>query len=194
MKYIFKKFIPLLLISIFTISLTGCGTSPQKTAEKFLDSLKQQDLATASSLLQNNTSKKGLKYNDAEQEKLVKSVFSKINYTLGDVTENTNTATVKLIITSIDLPKITTKIITDLFPTMMAQAFSEQKVDEKKQDSMIFQNMINSINNPEAPKTKTDVVIKLIKGDNGWLIEPTDELLNALTGNFDIAFGELKTK
>ncbi|KEI01521.1 DUF4878 domain-containing protein [Clostridium botulinum] len=194
MKLFFKKLIPLLFVIILTFSLTGCGTKPTKTTENFFNALKQQDIETASSLLQNNTSKKQLKYDDAEQEKIVKSVFSKMDYTLGDITETGNTATVKVSITSIDLPKITTKIITDLFPTMMAQAFSQEKVDEKKQDTMVFQSMLNSVNEHNAPKTKTDVTIKLVKGNNGWIIEPTDELLNALTGNFYTAFGELNTK
>ncbi len=55
---------------------------------------------------------------------------------------------------------------------------------KKKQQAIVFQHMLNSINDPNAPKTKTDVTIKLVKGDNGWLIEPDEQLANALTGNF----------
>ncbi|WP_242947028.1 hypothetical protein [Clostridium haemolyticum] len=65
---------------------------------------------------------------------------------------------------------------------------------KKKQDTMIYESMLNSINNPNAPKTKTDVTIKLVKDNNGWMIELTDELLNVLTGNFYTAFGELNIK
>ncbi|WP_242947027.1 hypothetical protein [Clostridium haemolyticum] len=55
-----------------------------------------------------------------------------MDYTLGDITETDNDATIEVSITSIDLAKITTKIITDLFPTIMAQTFSQEKIDEKK--------------------------------------------------------------
>lgn len=43
--------------------------------------------------------------------------------------------------------------------------------------------MLNSINDPNAPKIKTNITVKLVKGDNGWLIEPDEELANALSGN-----------
>ncbi|AYF54708.1 DUF4878 domain-containing protein [Clostridium botulinum C] len=194
MKLFLKKLMPLLFVIIFVISLTGCGTQPTKTVEKFLNALKQQDIKTASSLSLNRTCKKELKYDNSEQEKIIKSVLSKMDYTLGDITETDNYATIKVSITSIDLAKITTKIITDLFPTIMAQTFSQEKIDEKKQDTMIYESMLNSINNHNAPKTKTDVTIKLVKDNNDWMIELTDELLNILTGNFYTAFGELNIK
>lgn len=194
MKLFLKKLMPLLFVIIFVISLTGCGTQPTKTVEKFLNALKQQDIKTASSLSLNRTCKKELKYDNSEQEKIIKSVLSKMDYTLGDITETDNYATIKVSITSIDLAKITTKIITDLFPTIMAETFSQEKIDEKKQDTMIYESMLNSINNPNAPKTKTDVTIKLLKDNNDWMIELTDELLNILTGNFYTAFGELNIK
>lgn len=67
---------------------------------------------------------------------------------------------------------------------MMAQAFSREKVDEKKQSAMMLQYMLNLINDPKAPKTKTNITMKLVKGDKGWLIDANEELANALTGNF----------
>gem|GEM_PF-4399680 len=51
-----------------------------------------------------------------------------------------------------------------------------------------FASAKNRINDPSAPKTTTDVDIKLIKGDKGWLIEANDDLQNALTGNMSKAF------
>lgn len=49
---------------------------------------------------------------------------------------------------------------------------------------MMLQYMLNLINDPKAPKTKTNITMQLVKGDKGWLIDANEELANALTGNF----------
>ncbi len=85
--------------------------------------------------------------------------------------------------TSIDLGKITTKTIDEILPNLIDEAFSQGKIDEKKQQAVIIQHMLNSINDPNAPKIKTNITVKLVKGDNGWIIEPDEELANALSGN-----------
>lgn len=85
--------------------------------------------------------------------------------------------------TSIDLGKITIKTIDKILPNLIDEAFSQGKIDEKKQQAVIIQHMLNSINDPNAPKIKTNINVKLVKGDKGWLIEPDEELANALSGN-----------
>ncbi|KAJ49580.1 uncharacterized lipoprotein YehR (DUF1307 family) [Clostridium tetanomorphum] len=194
MKTIFKKLMPAIFIAILSISLMGCGAKPDETAKNFLEAIKQQDIQKAASLVKDNSSKKELKFDNKEQEKIVKAIFSKVDYSLGEVEKKGDTATVKASITSIDLPKITGKMITELLPTMMSQAFSEGKVDEKKQETMVLEHMLKSINDAKAAKTKTDVTIKLVKNDKGWLIEPNEELINALTGNFYSATKQLQGK
>jgi hypothetical protein len=59
---------------------------------------------------------------------------------------------------------------------------------ENEVEAQMITALGNSINDPNAPKTTTEVDIKLIKGDKGWLIEANDELQNALTGNLSEAF------
>lgn len=169
---------------IFTFLFTACTAKPDVTVKNFLDAVKQQDFNKASTFIKREGTKEEFKYDSPEQEKIIKAVFSKLDYKLDKTTKNGNTATVKAKITSVDLTRVTTKMISELMPTLMAQAFSEEKPDEAKQNEMMLQYMLNSINDPNAPKTETDVDIKLTKGKNGWLIEPTDDLINAMTGNF----------
>lgn len=98
-----------------------------------------------------------------------------------------NNATVKAKVTSLDLPRIYAKTVGDLMPSLLASAISNKK-DDAAIENQIMQSFLNAMNDPNAPKTTTDVDIKLVKGDKGWLIEPTDDLLNALTGNLNKAF------
>ncbi|GAA0063346.1 DUF4878 domain-containing protein [Clostridium sp. CTA-1] len=186
MKSIFKKLMPVIFITLLSISLTGCSPKPDETVKGFFGALKQQDIKKASTFINVNSFYKELKvdeFDSKEQEKIVKAVLSKFDYSLGDVEKNGHTATAKVSVTSIDLGKITTKTIDEILPNLIDEAFSQGKIDEKKQQAVIIQHMLNSINDPNAPKIKTNITVKLVKGDNGWLIEPDEELANALSGN-----------
>ncbi|WP_027625060.1 DUF4878 domain-containing protein [Clostridium lundense] len=183
MKSILKRLISVVLMTILAVSLVGCGAKPEQTAKDFLDAIKQQDINKAASLVKDNNSKEGLKYDNKEQEKMAKAIFSKLEYTLGKIDNKGDTATVKASITSLDLPKITTKLMADLLPTMMSQALSEEKVDEKKQEAMVLEQLLKSVNDPNAPKIKKDVDIKLVKVDKEWRVDADEQLLNAITGD-----------
>ncbi|WP_434297466.1 DUF4878 domain-containing protein [Clostridium sporogenes] len=186
MKSIFKKLTPVIFITLLSISLTGCSPKPDETVKDFFGALKQQDIKKASTFINANSFYKELKvdeFDSKEQEKIVKAVLSKFDYSLGDVEKNGHTAKAKVSVTSIDLGKITTKTIDEILPNLIDEAFSKGKIDEKKQQAVIIQHMLNSINDPNAPKIKTNITVKLVKGDNGWLIEPDEELANALSGN-----------
>ncbi|KEJ01479.1 hypothetical protein N494_11095 [Clostridium botulinum A2B7 92] len=186
MKSILKKLMPIIFIAILSISLTGCSQKPDETVKGFFGALKQQDIKKASTFINVNSFYKELKvdeFDSKEQEKIVKAVLSKFDYSLGDVEKNGNTATAKVSVTSIDLGKITIKTIDKVLPNLIDEAFSKGKIDEKKQQAVIIEHMLNSINDPNAPKIKTNINVKLVKGDKGWLIEPDEELANALSGN-----------
>ncbi|EJO5347240.1 DUF4878 domain-containing protein [Clostridium botulinum] len=197
MKSILKKLMPIIFIAILSVSLTGCSPKPDETVKGFFEALKQQDIQKASKYVKQDSSDKKLqinKFDSKEQEKMVKDVLAKVEYSLGDVEKSGDTATAKVSVTSIDLGRITTKTINEMLPTLMSQAFSQEKVDKKKQQAVILQHILNSINDPNAPKTKTDITVKLVKDDNGWLIEPDEQLINALTGNFYSISKKLQSK
>jgi hypothetical protein len=194
MKKHFKRIVLFMASIILAFSLVGCAAKPDATAKSFLDAVKQQDLSKASTLIKKEGSKEEFKYDSIEQEKMIKAIFSKIDYTLDKTTKNGDSATVKAKITSVDLTRVTTKMVSELFPTLMAQAFSAEKPDEQKQNDMMLQYMVNSIKDPNAPKTETEVDIKLTKDKSGWLIVPTEDLTNAMTGNFNTAAAALGGK
>ncbi|MBU3182188.1 hypothetical protein [Clostridium psychrophilum] len=114
-----------------------------------------------------HTNKENFKYTDDDQEKIVKSVFSKVSYEIVSSSVTGKNAVVKTKVTSLDLPKIYGKLITDMMPTLLSQALSGNNKDDSQ--AQIMTALGNSINDPSAPKTTTDVDIKLIKGDKGWI-------------------------
>lgn len=183
MKSILKKLIPTILILIFAMSLIGCGAKPEQTAKDFFNALKEQDIQKASKFVL-DSSKEKLEFDSEEQKNTVKAIISKVDYTLGDINKSGDSATVNASITSVDLPKITGNLISDIFSETMSQVFAGEKNDEKKQEDIILKNMLNSINDPKCPKIKKDIKIKLVKKNKQWFIEPNEELGDAITGNF----------
>ena len=141
-------------------------------------------------LVKKEGTKGEFKYADADQEKTIKAVFSKVDYQIVSSNVDGQNATVKAKVTSLDLPRIYGKVVGEMMPTLMAAAFANKTDDTKSQ---LMQSFVNALNDPNAPKTTTDVDIKLVKGDKGWLIEPTDDLLGALTGNMNKAFNSNQT-
>lgn len=187
MKLIKKTLLAFALISVMLVMI-ACGAKPDGTVKNFFDAAKKSDFTAMSNYMKKDGSKGEFKFDDKDQEKIVKAVFSKVNYEFVSSKVDGKNATVKAKITSLDLPKIYAKVVSDLMPTLMAQAFSNDKKDNAA-EAQIMQSFLNSMNSSSAPTTTTEVDIKLVKDDNkGWLIEANDDLFNAMTGNISKAF------
>ncbi|MCT8978856.1 DUF4352 domain-containing protein [Clostridium sp. CX1] len=182
---IVKKITVMLTLVVFTLTLVACGPKPDATVKNFFDAVKKADVNSMATYVKKDVKKDIFKFEDAEQEKLVKAILPKVSYEIVSSTVEGSNATVKAKVTSLDLPRIYSKIVADLMPSLFASALSNKADDAKAQ---LLQSFLNAINDPNATKTTTDVDIKLVKGDKGWLIEPTDDLLGALTGNLNKAF------
>lgn len=179
-----NKTLKIMAVILFSVSLVACGAKPDATVKNFFTSAQKSDIVSMESYISKDKTKDSFKYTDANQEKIVKSVLSKVSYTIVSSSVTGKNAVVKTKVTSIDLPKIYSKLIADMLPKLLTQAISGQKSDTQAQ---IMTSFSNSINDPNAPKTTTDVDINLVKGDKGWLIEGNDDLQNALTGNMSKA-------
>jgi hypothetical protein len=187
MKLIRKATIMFILVSL-VLTLVACGPKPDETVKNFFDAAKKSDFTTMANFIKKNGNKDTFKYDDKDQEKVIKSVFSKVSYEIVSSTVDGKNATVKTKVTSLDLPKIYSKTVSDLMPSLFATSLSNPNSEENTKNQ-VMQTFLNAINNPNASKTTTEVDIKLVKEDKkGWLIDPNDDLLNAMTGNFNKAF------
>lgn len=193
MKTNIKKLLCFLMISTLSLALVACGPKPEESVKSFFNALQKQDIKTAVNFVENGDSTKLLS-GDANEDKIINQVFSKVKYEIVSSTVSGNTATVKAKVTSSDLVKITSKMVTDLMPTLMASAMSGN-TDEKKTDQLIEEYFIKNISASDAPMTTTNVDIKLIKSNDKktWLIQGNDDLANALTGNISKAFSDISS-
>lgn len=167
----------LIISAILMVSLTGCGRKPEETVKLYFNSLQKQDIKTATSCLYNS---KPVSFQNTEQEKLVKLIFSRLEYETKSETINNYTAKVKTKITSIDLAKIMSSMVSKLLPKILA---SSQNNDTS---SMVYQYLSDSIKDSNAPTITSEIDINLIKDANTkkWVIVSDEDLTNAMTGNF----------
>lgn len=198
MKLTFKRSLCLLVITVLFLSLIGCASTstskPDSAVSGFFDALKKEDVNSAAKFVKTD-SKNEISYKNAEEEKIAKAVFSKLDYKIESSVVKGDTATVNAKVTTVDLVKITGNMISDLLPTLMAKALSGEDQNEAETEKLINQYFTNSINDPSASKTTTDVTINLVKSEDkkSWLIDPNDDLLNAMTGNLQNAFKSMNT-
>lgn len=198
MKLTFKRSLCLLVITVLFLSLIGCASTstskPDSAVSGFFDALKKEDVNSAAKFVKTD-SKNEISYKNAEEEKIAKAVFSKLDYKIESSVVKGDTATVNAKVTTVDLVKITGNMISDLLPTLMAKTLSGEDQNEAETEKLINQYFTNSINDPSASKTTTDVTINLVKSEDkkSWLIDPNDDLLNAMTGNLQNAFKSMNT-
>lgn len=198
MKLSFKRSLCLLIITALFLSLIGCASTstskPDSAVSGFFDALKKEDVNSAAKFVKTD-SKNEISYKNAEEEKIAKAVFSKLDYKIESSVVKGDTATVNAKVTTVDLVKITGNMISDLLPTLMAKTLSGEDQNEAETEKLINQYFTNSINDPSASKTTTDITINLVKSEDkkSWLIDPNDDLLNAMTGNLQNAFKSMNT-
>lgn len=194
MKSFLKKFIGVITSFCLLISITACGSQkPDEAVKGFFDALNKNDLKTAATFLNSNTKK--LSYDNENQKKIVEKLFPKVKYKIISSTVSGNTAKVKANITAPDLVKITSKMATDLLPTIFTAAMGGN-VDEKKETKMIEDYYIKSLSAKNVTMTSNEVNIQLVKDSNKktWLIKSSDDLVNAISGNLSKAVDTLSQK
>ncbi|MCY6370057.1 hypothetical protein [Clostridium ganghwense] len=195
MKISKKYFNVLSLLIIFTLSLSfiSCGSSavPDDSVKAFFGSLQKQDFKTASTYVKDANN--SINFDNPQQKEIVNKIVSKLQYEIISSTTDGDTAKVKTKITSPDLVKVTGKMVSDLLPTLFAQALNGEKTDQAKTDKMVTDYFIKNIDDPKVEMISNEVEINLVKNKNTWLLVGDDDLINAITGNLTKAFADLST-
>jgi len=191
---IMRKLVSSILLFALLL-IAGCSfrptTDPDKVINGFLDAMIKGDFKTAAKFVGGEDVKKDmLKAMEAGQDVslreviLSKSVLSRIKYEIGDKKVEDNKAEVSVKITTLDLPCIANKALTEMLLMGFLEDLSQEEIN------ILFQHYFESaVNDPNAPMTTLNVKIELKKKDNSWVLKLNDELLNALTGNVVKTFG-----
>lgn len=128
-----------------------------------------------------------------EAEQLVKAIFAKVSYQLGENKVTGSQATVAAKITAPDLAVITAAVMLEAMPAAFALAFSGGGSEEQI-EALFMESFQRNIEDKDAPMLTSDVTVHLEKKDGSWIITPDDSLINALTGSLEAAWAELGDK
>ena len=186
-----KKAIYYILIALLLLTSAGCsGPSPDAAAKGFIDAMVKADFATAAKYVGGNVDEM-INAPDAEEaEQLIKALFARVSYQIGDSKVTGNQATVAAKITAPDLTVVTAKVILEVMPAAFALAFSGGG-SEEQMNTLFIESFVTNINDAEAAMLTSEVTINLEKKDGSWIITPDDAFINALTGNLGTAWAEL---
>lgn len=175
------------VLIVFMVGTAGCDllASPEKTVDKYLAAVEKMDMDTASNYVKEqattSTGQSNIN-NDPEGEQILRAITQKMSHKIISSTKTGNTAQVVTSITSPDLLRIVSSVMSDLLPMAFASAFSEGS-DDDNMDQLTQQYFMNALTDPNIPLTTQEVKINLIQENGKWLILADDNLTNALTGN-----------
>lgn len=191
----FKSFLTILLIVILSLSLFSCSsTTANDTVKEFFESLKSGDVIKASTYMKGNSGDDSFKYEDANQEKMMKQLFSKINYEIISSSKEKNLTKVKVKVTTFDMASIMNDVLTEITSTTLSQALNGKEPSQADIEKAIVDLFVKKINEPNSKVITKEVEIKLTKDTDKkiWVIEPDDNLVKAITGNLEDAFEGLE--
>jgi uncharacterized lipoprotein YehR (DUF1307 family) len=188
---VLKKLMSLLLCLILSFAIVGCsGPKPEESVKGYFDALKKQDIQAAQGYIQN-----GVKdiSTGAQQEKLLKLVFSKLNYEIVSSTVQKDTAVIKVNVTAPDLAIVTGNMFKDLLGQLFTLAFSGTEDIEAKSAQLTEEYFTKALADPQVVVITSEVDINLVKDSNTkkWIIVSDEKLANAVTGNFVTAMKSL---
>ena len=176
-----KKILAVLLVTVLIFGLVGCGgEKPEQAVKNTFDAIKSADSETASKYIDYkgllNAGETSSETSDAESEEMAKLILKHFDYKIISSSVDGDSATVKAEITNIDMKTVLANFISEAF----ALAFSgldEETMDKQMNDK--FTELLNSKDNKTVMK---EVEIKLAKKEEGWKIDMSDDLADAIFG------------
>lgn len=180
-----KKFLSLFVVLILIAGLAGCGgESPEQAVTNAFDAIKNIDGETASKYFNYdellNAGETGEEATDAESDaeskEMAELILKHFDYKIVSSSKDGDSATVKAEITNVDMKSVLANFISQAF-ILAFSGLDEATMDQQMNDK--FKELINSEDN----KTVTETVdINLVKKEDGWKIDMSDDLEDSIFG------------
>lgn len=175
----FKKSLAVIFTFVMAFSCISCGEKidpPEKVVASYLDALKNGDLASAKAYVNEENDEILTETEDESTNTLINSILKNLTYEIGTTDEKETTATVKTTIKNIDMKTVMGEVLSEL----LSLAFSglDAEALEAKQNEA-FAKALET--NKDTIK-ETEVIIQLEKKETGWIIIPTEDLADGITG------------
>lgn len=175
--------------------LAGCGApKPTDSVNSFMTAFKDGDYKKASSYIADNGTSKGYNFKTMNEKSpdgidgkvLFKALASKYKFEKPvEVSNNSNTAKVKVKVTSIDMQIAMTRAMGEVMPMAFASAFSEdQEKTDKQMQQLMETTLVKDLTDKNATMATRDVTLNLKKDKDGnYKIIPDKNLEEAVMAN-----------
>ena len=178
-----------ILLGIFTLlCIASCGSGPDKTVSKFIDSVKAEKMKEAAKYAIDDSFEGNLdvKYNNKIQELLFKTLLKNLEYKIVKTEKQDNETTIVTVeVTNVDVEKIFLQV----FKKMTQETFSGNGSHLMSVDDR-FKEELEAKDKPKS-KNVTKFVVK--KTANGEKIVLTAENIDILLGKLNTTLSNLNT-
>ena len=178
-----------ILLGIFMLlCIVSCGSGPDKTVSKFIDSVKAEKMKEAAKYAIDDSFEGNLdvKYNNKIQELLFKTLLKNLEYKIVKTEKQDNETTIVTVeVTNVDVEKIFLQV----FKKMTQETFSGNGSHLMSVDDR-FKEELEAKDKPKS-KNVTKFVVK--KTANGEKIVLTAENIDILLGKLNTTLSNLNT-
>ena len=178
-----------ILLGIFMLlCIVRCGSGPDKTVSKFIDSVKAEKMKEAAKYAIDDSFEGNLdvKYNNKIQELLFKTLLKNLEYKIVKTEKQDNETTIVTVeVTNVDVEKIFLQV----FKKMTQETFSGNGSHSMSVDDR-FKEELEAKDKPKS-KNVTKFVVK--KTANGEKIVLTAENIDILLGKLNTTLSNLNT-
>lgn len=176
----------------FALVLAAClEPKPEGTVREFLegfravDAERMQKCVVAQEGVELQTDM-GMTEATPEQMEILRRLFSRCSYKIGQVTTQEDTASVAVTLTCVDMTEVLKELIGELFGSLMMSAAMGQEPDEAEMMAIVMDELAEIVEDPDVKMSTADITFNLEKHDNTWLIvldkRTSQEFLKALFG------------
>ena len=175
----------LVIVLAIVTALLLVPTTPEKTVEGMLNSLKNADFTGVNKYVNYNeiVNESDMLQNSEIDEETQSLLFNKLTWKILNIAKEENTASVEVEITNKDFDKI----ISNYKQEALRIAFSGESFTQEDQNNKLKEQLKN-----EEIGTKTvTTTIQLIKQDGEWKVQADENLVNALLPGLQEAINSL---
>lgn len=181
-----KKLIMICVFLIFSLTLVGCGTSPETVVEDYFNTLKSKGFIEASNFTDDKLTEEDSKdFNYTLMDKKIQTVLSsRIEYKILESNTSLINAKVKVKINYIDLVPIIDRLPNDIIPIAVKGLLEGKTYDLKYGRDIEMTYICDSVKDKNAETAMLVLDINLKRSfKNHWTIATNDEFFKVSLGN-----------
>lgn len=177
----------LIIVLIIVTALLVLPSTPEKSVEGMLNSLKNADFASVNKYInyEEIVNESDMLKNTEFDEETQSLLFDKLSWKILNINKNGDTASVEIEITNKDFDQI----ISNYTKEALRIAFNGESFTEEEQNNKLKEQLKN-----EEVGTKTvTTTLQLTKQDTQWKIQTDESLINALLPGLQEAINSLNS-